>query len=167
MLSHRVLRLARPHLGLSLASLLIASTVCAAGDTDTVEIPDVMVGDRWAYTVIELGTREPQYAFQIEVTFRTREAIVGLINKGDEHPVDATWSSSWNPIVSRSGNVFTPVQELLRFPMHVGMRYSVSWTTEIHSVNPGGVSIGAARLRDERDVTVVGWEDVVVPAGKF
>jgi len=48
----------------------------------------------------------------------------------------------------------------MKFPLSVGATYDVAYEMALPKQ-------GAWRVRHERKVRVIGWEDVIVPAGKF
>jgi hypothetical protein len=135
-----------------------------SGHSETVvQEPDVREGDRWTYWVVDYWTNMLQYVLQIEVTHVAGDAIVGLIRTGETAPTDAAWTSSWNATVDERGDVFTPHEALLRFPMSVGLTYSTAWNADFHK----GMVTSSYSARHQRTVTVKGWENVVVPAGEF
>jgi hypothetical protein len=55
--------------------------------------------------------------------------------------------------------VINPHTGWFRFPLEVGARYNAAYETVIPKKG--------MKSRNERQVTVVGWEDIAVPAGKF
>jgi hypothetical protein len=164
--------LKRRQLILGLAGLAVAaphvSTRAQSGEIDpVVQKPDVRQGDRWTYFAMDYWTNLLVQAFSVEVTHVRGDAIIGIIHKGNGAPVDAAWSSAWNATQNADGAIYTPYEELLRFPMRVGATYTAAWDTDLEK--------GWGRLKGlyvfsghhERTVSVKGWEDVVVPGGKF
>lgn len=57
------------------------------------------------------------------------------------------------------GRVFNPHTGWFRFPLQVGNSHKASYELIAPKTN--------ARWRTERDVKVVGWEEIAVPAGRF
>lgn len=145
----------------AIALLAILPLLCAAQDGAPVPRPTVKAGDRWLYhgtdyrTQKSLGTREERATFVSDAVIHT---LVVIFGKDDE--TDATYTSAWNSVSSFDGGVITPHSGTLRFPMTVGDRYAANFENR----RPRR---GDFHVTHQRTVHVVGWEDVVVPAGKF
>ena len=141
---------------LIVALLLALPALCAAQEA-AVPKPEVKVGDSWTYQRLGRKSNQPGRS-TTRVTFVNERVIQTLTgNEGDE-----TWTTDWNAVSTRSGNVYLPEQALLRFPLRAGDSYPVVYETKAPRSGTG-----AAHSRHERTAKVVGWEEVQVPAGKF
>ncbi|HSA88394.1 MAG TPA: hypothetical protein VLF42_00690 [Burkholderiales bacterium] len=141
------------------ALLLLAPLLCAAQPGVPVERPDVKVGDRWTYRRMDYDEGKALGTYEVQVVFAQRGVIqlVGTRKYKDEE-VDTTYTADWNA-VSTAARVFYPHTGWFKFPLQVGDSYKAAYETVIPKKD--------IKSRTERQVTVVGWEDVVVPAGKF
>lgn len=138
---------------------LIWPALCAAQADAPVARPDVKVGDRWTYQRMDYETNRARGKYEMRVVFAERGVIqVVSTQRGKEGEVDTTYTSEWNA-VTIPGRVFNPHTGWFRFPLRVGATYNVAF--EVILPKKG------ANSRNERQVRVVGWEEVVVPAGKF
>ena len=149
-LSHALAR------GAAVAALFVCST-CAAQADRPVAKPQVKVGDTWTYS--RLGRVSNQSGRSTtRVTFINERVIQTLTGKD----ADETWTTEWNAVSARNGNVYMPERGMLRFPLRVGDSYTVVYETKAPRSGTG-----AAHVKHERTAKVVGWEEVEVPAGKF
>lgn len=141
------------------ALLLLAPLLCAAQPAPPVERPNVKVGDRWTYRRMDYNAGKALGAYETQVVFAQRGVIqlVGTRKSKDEE-VDTTYTADWNA-VSTAARVFYPHTGWFKFPLQVGDSYKAAYETVTPKKD--------IKARTERQVTVVGWEDVVVPAGKF
>ncbi len=99
--------------------------------------------------------------YVLQVSFADAKAIriVGVQAKGKEY--DSVWTSEWNLVVHGSGNVFSPHRGTLTFPLRLGTIFRSAYEVTQAAKGP------SARIKHEVTTTVIGWEDVVVAAGKF
>lgn len=145
------------------AAFSTISTAVSAGATDTVQAPAFKVGDSWVFDdVIEKGPTsfgEARLDFVIE---RLGDGTMTLGIKRDgapaafeDHIVGTDWSQ--RRLVDGQETVTTRPFE---FPMSVGRR----WTVDFVDRTRRGSQL-SAHIR--RTYSVIGWEDVVVPAGRF
>jgi hypothetical protein len=126
-----------------------------------VALPEVKVDDRWVYRRTDRRMKPPTQIYEIRVTFVDSRAIVAVVEgQGGKGQLDATWMRDWQAAVSPDGGVVETERSLLQFPLAPGRQYPAAW--EIRRPN-----IGNFHVRHERRVTVVGWEDIEVAAGKF
>ena len=140
----------------ALAALLLLVSVSG---TAQVPLPDVKVGDRWAYQRMDYDADRPRGKYEMRVVFAERGVIqVVSTQKGKEGEVDTTYTSEWNA-VTVPGRVFNPHTGWLKFPLQVGATYDAAFEVLLLKKEVSS--------RNERRVTVVGWEEVTVPAGKF
>jgi hypothetical protein len=138
------------------AALLAVPLVCAA---QAVPRPDVKVGDSWTYRRMNYDANRPGDIFTMSVVFAERGVIQAVSLYGKKKgEVDTTYTADWNPVSSAS-RVFNPHTGWFRFPLRVGDTYKASY----EAIEPRT----KGSWRAEREVKVVGWEEVVVPAGKF
>jgi len=139
-----------------LAALLLVIPLAGAAQ---VPRPEVKVGDRWTYQRMDYDAGKPRGRYEMQVVFAERGVIqVVSTSKGKEGEVDTTFTSDWNA-VTVPGRVFNPHTGWFRFPLQVGATYSAAFEVIMPKK--------AANSRNERQVKVVGWEEVVVPAGRF
>jgi hypothetical protein len=126
-----------------------------------VALPEVKVDDRWVYRRTDRRLKPPTQIYEIRVTFVDSRAIVAVVEgQGGKGQSDATWMRDWQSAVSPDGGVVETERSLLQFPLAPGRQYQAAW--EIRRPR-----VGEFHVRHERRVTVVGWEDIEVAAGKF
>lgn len=126
-----------------------------AADPASVPAPNVSAGDTWTYA----GTRSDGRAatFKYEVTRVAAGEIVM-----DRGGLAETYSAPWTMVRSMSGRrslTISPGLVMVPFPLKVGDTHQQK--VELVDDKTGGKRV------DEIASTVKGWEDVVVPAGKF
>jgi len=146
------------------AALFVCATCAAQPNAKSdlpVALPDVKVDDRWVYRRTDKRLKPPTQIYEIRVTFVDSRAIVAVTEgSGGKGQSDATWTREWHSAVSPDGGVIEMEKSLLQFPLVPGRQYQAAW--EIRRP-----TVGTFHVRHERRVTVVGWEDIEVPAGKF
>ena len=139
----------------AVAAVLVLLPLAAAAQ---VPRPDVKVGDTWIYRRMDYDANRPRGIYTMRVVFAQRGVIQVVSRSGMSEEVDTTYTADWNA-VTVPGRVFNPHTGWFKFPLHAGATYKASYEAilpqrGIHS-------------RNEREVKVVGWEEIVVPAGKF
>ena len=144
-----------------LALLLLALPLLSAGQSDArVVAPEIRVGDSWTYrstNFLAPGTHE----HESRVSFVDDKVILLVsTSKSDGKEFDSSWTREWNAVTSPSQTIFRPHSGLFRFPLHVGDKYEVKYELLFPRVNTVESSTTGT-------ATVVGWETVEVPAGKF
>ncbi len=144
-------------LGLLLASIPALS----AGQSDArVVKPEIRVGDSWTYrstNFVAPGTHE----HESRVSFVNDKLILMVsTNTKDGTEVDSSWTPEWNAVTSHSGFMFRPHSGAFRFPLRIGDQHEVKYDL----LRPRE---SAAMSSTTGTATVVGWETVEVPAGKF
>ena len=145
--------------GIAALLLLAVPAWCAAQADVPVPRPEVKVGDRWSYQRVDYDSGRVFGRYTMEVVFAERGVIHVVTTRAKKlEEGDNTFTADWNA-VSTDGRVFNPHTGLLRFPLRVGDGYRTQFETGI--LKKGG------RSSNDRQVKVVGWEDVEVPAGKF
>lgn len=157
-----------------LAALAFAGAASAA-DPAVVDKPRIAVGDTWTYrTEIRggaagVGTKTFVEALEVTavaanrvnaVLLRKSEAAAGV----EPEEADMIFDTDWNVLVTgnrgaRPNALMRPSSELLKFPMKPGDSYRSDYDMEV--LPDGNI------VRHRRLTKIVGWEDVVVPAGKF
>jgi hypothetical protein len=150
------------------AVALFASGACLAQSAPpvakpevTVQKPAVKVDDRWVYRSTDRRMKPPASVYEIRVSFVDSRAIHAVIERqGSRKESDATWTSEWNAVVLPDEGVVEVEKGLFQFPLSPGRHYAAAWDMR----RPRA---GAFHVRHEREVTVLGWEDVEVPAGRF
>lgn len=142
------------------AGLGLAFAVHGADESGPVPKPDVKAGDSWAYRqTVFAGNVSKPVKLEVRVSFVSADAIVTVDRVGDGPENDSQYTSEWNPISLSFGAVFDRPYQMFKFPMRVGDTYPYSYETSWRG--------SPARSRSEGSSKVVGWEEVVVPAGKF
>ncbi len=147
---------------LALTALLLAlPALCGAQKDDAaVPRPELKVGDRWVYTTKRSSEASPR-AFEIAVTFADDKAVHTVTtSQGGRRETDAIWTPEWNPIASPAGGIFDPKREVLRFPLRAGSTWKSAYELRLPRK-------GEYRARWDWTVRVEGYEEIVVPAGKF
>jgi len=146
-------------IGRAAAAALLFSGTCGAQPAAPVARPEVKVGDRWTYQRMDYDANRALGRYEMQVVFAERGVIqVVSTRESGEEEIDTTYTADWNA-VSTVSRVFYPHTGWLRFPLQIGATYKAGYETV--------VAKKGWKTRNERTVTVVGWEDVVVPAGKF
>jgi hypothetical protein len=147
---------------LGVALLLAVPLVCAA---QAVARPDVKVGDSWTYRRMDYDANQPRGNYTMRVVSAERDVIRAVnVQSGQEGEYDTTYTADWNAL-KLGRHSFNPHSGWLKFPLQVGDTYSAAFesifTKQMHG------STLQIDGRNDRTVKVVGWEEVVVPAGKF
>jgi hypothetical protein len=149
-------------LRLAAVALLMSYPALSVAQAAAVPKPEVKVDDRWVYRGTDRRRKPPTAVYEIRVTFVDSRAIHAVVEPQgrQRRESDATWTPEWNTVVSVDEGVYDVEQGIFQFPIAPGRQYRAAW--EIRRPRAG-----AFHVRHERKVTVVGWEDVEVPAGKF
>lgn len=147
----------------AVAAALILSfpALCAAQAEAPVARPGVKVGDRWIYHHWDQLEQKLVKTYELRVSFADRNVIHTVVTRQDQRESDAMWSSDWNSSQSVLGEgVINPHTGFFKFPLRIGDSYQTSFEIAFPQR-------GSLRIRREYTVKVVGWEEVVVAAGKF
>ena len=149
--------------GLALALLLAASLFALAADDQPVQAPYIEVGDCWSYRGENIQNRGPIENYEMCVTFidAQKDVIAAVATvKSDGREIDVTYSSKLAVYRSLTGLTTPQGINFYRFPLRVGDKYSheYEFREALRGPNQGKVTW---------NMTVVGWQDVTVPAGKF
>jgi len=141
----------------------VLSLVAHAQDPDVVKAPYIEVGDCWTYAVKGFFRRGWIDSYRECVTYIDTQknlviCVATLRPTGEE--VETAYTLTWGTIADVGGHVNKPPVEI-RFPLRVAETYEL--TNEYYDTPNGESAAG----RVTRKVTVVGWEDVTVPAGRF
>jgi hypothetical protein len=144
-----------------LALLLAAVPILSAGQFDArIPKPEIRVGDSWTYrgtNVIAPGTHE----YEARVSFVDDKLILAVFTrKSDGKEFDSSWTPEWNAVTSHAGLMFRPNTGMFRFPLHIGDKHEVKFELlqpRVNTVESSTTGTG----------TVLGWDTVEVPAGKF
>ncbi len=138
-----------------LAAALLLAAGCAHLGEPALEAPKVALGDQWVYESTDAGQRS--YVLTAEVVRADSGGVV--VKRGQ---AEATYSAPWTMVKSAVGQrliLIEPGLVTIPFPLEVGRTLKQDLTV---SFAPGGKS-----RQDSVVTTVVGWEEVIVPAGKF
>lgn len=137
---------------------------------DTIEAPNVKVGDTWAYQfTLEKSPNQARntQAQWVEKHYEVSVARVSKENillsrkerKSSQAPTEALMGSNFSRFKSINGEEKI-VSQPLNFPLVPGKTWKLEYTTE----NPNKQ---AKSQSTSIKYEVIGWEEVVVPAGKF
>jgi len=144
---------------IAVASLLCSTSVAA----QTVDRPDVRAGDSWVYrTTEEKGAAGwSQTRDELTVTRVTASAIYFTVKPSGstQAPKELFMGRDWSRVRDVNGKE-TMVAQPMQFPLSQGK----SWTVKFTEDNPG------KSFRTEtwdNKYSVVGYEDVEVPGGKY
>jgi len=121
--------------------------------------PEVKPGDRWTYRRVDLWNNAETTRYEMEVTFVGKDVIQAVNRRGSQE-IDVSYTSEWNVVNDLDGGVWNPHSGMLKFPLQPGASYAA----EAEITRPRQ---GAFRSKMEIPLKVVGWEEIVVPAGKF
>ena len=140
------------------------SAIAIAADDDGVKAPYIEVGDCWSYSGNNLaygGARIDNYELCVTHIDKVKDVILAVATvKDGGREIDLSFGSDWSWSTGITGLIATPSIHFLRFPIRVGDRYSFAY--QFRNAVMGGVQ-GEAEVNME----VMGWEEVVVPAGRF
>src|SRR5262245_59106274 len=143
--------------------------------------PNVVVGDRWIYRSVSTqpdGARS--LTSEVRVSFVSSSAIVTVnailqvegansttakarvFGRAGESELESegVWTAEWNSVSSSGGAVYRDHSATFSFPLTPGKAYRADY--EMSRPREG-----AAAWRHQRKARVIGWEEIVVPAGKF
>lgn len=160
---------------LLVSALALFAGAVSAADPAVVDKPRIVVGDTWTYkTEVRGGPAGPgsrTFAEALEVTAVAANRVNAVLTRKtegatDSEPVesDMIFDTDWNILVTgsrgaRPSALMRPSMELLKFPMKPGDGYRSDYDME--TLPDSNIA------RHRRATKVVGWEDIVVPAGKF
>jgi hypothetical protein len=140
--------------------LAVVPALGSAQPDQRVVKPEIRVGDSWTYrgtNALAPGTHE----YENRVSFASEKVILLITTrKGDGKEVDSSWTSEWNATTSHAGYMFQPNSGMFRFPLRVGDKHEFTFKF----LRPRVETIENSTTGS---TTVVGWEMVEVPAGKF
>jgi hypothetical protein len=153
-----------PSYRLALATLtLVAAHAFAA---DTIERPLVKEGDKWIYSIQTEELKNNMLAgftrkHDLSVVRVTSHNLVLASKPSDSNlpPVENVVNLDWSVPRNVAGKELILAQPY-KFPLEVGK----TWEHDITEPNP---TPAIALLRHTWHHTVIGWEDVTVPAGTF
>ena len=131
---------------------------CGAQTQGDVARPEVKVGDRWTYQRFDYDANQPRGRYEMRVVFAERGVIQVVMQRGQEE-IDTAYTSEWNAM-SIPGRLLNPHTGWFKFPLQVGATHDAAFDVVL-------LKKQVAESKNQRRVKVVGWEDVVVPAGKF
>jgi hypothetical protein len=150
--------LARQWLAIAVA-LLLANSALAADESAPVPKPEVRAGDRWTLLRTNFLKNVAEYTYETRVTFVGPDVIVTTARRQDTgQEFEEHYTSEWNAMAFR-GTIFTPHTGTAKFPLRVGASHKHTYEYQVQGSQAYG--------RYESETKVVGWEDIVVPAGKF
>lgn len=143
------------------AAILLLVPVLSHGQGDApVPRPHVEAGDSWTYRAENvLGQGKDEHE---TVIHRADGKVLHVVStrKSDGKEIDSIWTADWNAMTSYTGFIYRPNTGIYRYPMRAGDRH----TTEFQVMRP---RVNTLMFHAKMTVTVVGWETVEVPAGKF
>jgi hypothetical protein len=143
------------------AAAFLFSGLCLGQPATPVAKPQVKVDDRWVYRITDTRRKPPSTIYEMRVSFVDARAIHAVIERqGGKREGDAMWTPEWNVVVAPDEGVVEVDKGMFQFPLAPGQQYPAAWEMR----RPRA---GAFHVRHERKVSVLGWEDVEVPAGRF
>jgi hypothetical protein len=144
----------------AVAALLLTFAAHGADETAAVAKPQVKVGDRWSYRRTDSrAAGVVRYASESRVEFVGPDEIVVAYKRSDRGgESEEFYTSEWNTIATQD-RTFIPRAGFLKFPLKVGDSYETSYEMVFKET--------LFRAKYDFVIKVVGWEDLVVPAGKF
>jgi hypothetical protein len=123
--------------------------------------PAVKVDDRWVYRHTDRRFKPPVYVYELRVSFVDDRVIHAVVERqAGKSESDATWTAEWNGVVGVDEGVIDLQRGMLQFPLVPGREYSAAWDVR-------RARAGDFQVRHDRQVKVVGWEEIEVPAGRF
>ena len=141
---------------------IVVHSAFAADETELVPKPEVKVGDSWTYRDMNYWNNTQTRVLRMTVTLvKSDVVLVGFKYNNDTSERDSQWTSEWNAVSAPAGQIYSPHWGLFKFPLAVGAKYETVFDLTARS---GGY---LGQWKHEQTVTVVGWEDIEVPAGKF
>jgi len=143
-------------------ALLYLSVPAGAARADSIEKPTFDVGDSWKYAItVEKGKDWSETHDEISVARVTRTGIYveTKASGSSQAPTESIWGEDWSRIRSVDGQE-TVVNRPLAFPLSQGKLWDVKFT-EAHPNKQ--LHVQTTNLQ----YSVVGSEDVSVPAGTF
>jgi hypothetical protein len=148
---------------ITLVGVLCAMSAAAQTRAQTLDRPDVRQGDAWVYrTTEEKGASGwSQTRDELTVTRVTPSAIYFTVRQSGSTlaPKELFMGRDWSRMRDVNGTE-TTVAQPMQFPLSTGK----SWTVKFTEENPG------KNFRTEtwdNKYSVVGYEDIEVPAGKY
>ena len=140
--------------------LAVVPALSAAQPDQRVVKPEIRVGDSWTYrgtNALAPGTHE----YKNRVSFANEKVILLVSTRNsDGKEVDSSWTPEWNALTSHSGYMFRPNSGMFRFPLHVGDKHELKF----EFLRP---RVDTVESSTTGSTTVIGWEIVEVPTGKF
>ena len=118
---------------------------------ESIERPQVRVGDAWTYRQTSLITQR-----SAEFSYRVLEAgdiRIKIVTDG----YGETYTPDWNLIESSAGMKIVPNEGYFNFPLEPGS----TWPFQFER------TVAKMRTAWEGVVRVIGWEEIEVPAGSF
>ncbi len=153
------------------ALLLVLPSVCAAQTDAPVAKPDVKVGDRWTYRRMDYWKNAETSTYDLRVTFVNEKSILAIATEQGGRENDASYTAEWNATVSAfDQSVVSPDTGLLRFPLRAGGSHTTGFrldSTRREGESGARTIEGVSTSKFDYTVKVIGWEEVVVPAGRF
>lgn len=150
------------------AALLLAACATkppvATQEGPAIARPEVKAGDRWTYRRMDYWTNQATGTYELQVKSVDAKSIAAIATEKDGKAGEGRYTADWNAIVSALDQArITPDTGLLRFPLRAGATYPSKFHLDpVRS--DAGVSVGADY---DYTVKVLGWEEVVVPAGRY
>jgi hypothetical protein len=137
-----------------------------AAHAQTVDVPPIKEGDHWVYAVkaeqVQNGALAASSRKYEAWIVRVGSHSFVMANKaGDSNlpPHEASLNPDWS-----TSAVFNGEEKIVSRPYSFPMAPGKGWDSDSVQPHP---SQGVKSLRNKVHYTVLGWEDVTVPAGKF
>jgi hypothetical protein len=145
---------------LALAACLGLAPSTALAQTEApVPRPEIKAGDRWTYNVMDYWTNRVTSTREWVVTTATDMIIQIVVTEAGKPEYDESFTPDWNGVSTALGT-YLPDTGLLIFPLRVGAKYDAEFEMIFGPQRNW-------RAKHSRNVHIVGWEEITVPAGKF
>jgi hypothetical protein len=139
--------------------LCIAPAACLAQADAPVPRPEVRVGERWTYNIVDYWSNRVTATREWVVSTANERAILTVVTEQGKPETDESFTPEWNGVATTIAT-YLPDTGLLRFPLRPGARY----TAQFEMVSGPQRNL---RSRHDREIEVLGWEEIAVPAGRF
>jgi hypothetical protein len=139
-------------------ALVAPSAAFGLDESAPVPKPELQVDDVWTYRDVNYWTGVVTGTAQRTISLATGDVVLERVKIGassserDEH-----WTSEWNAVSVGGGRNFSPHWSVFRFPLLVSAKHQAAFE----------MTSRQGYWKYQAEMTVVGWEDVEVPAGKF
>jgi len=146
-------------IGAAIGVLLALPALSADESGAPIPKPEVKVGDSWTYRRTDNLSAAANYTYDNRVTFTAPDEILVISkrwNRSDE--TDNFFTAEWNAIALGTLTL-SPRTGFFKFPLKPGATHETTYETARRG--------SPVRAQYKLTAKVVGWEEIMVPAGKF